>query len=131
MAKDNRFPSQANNKKKAQDEAKAAAKAGKPEAKDEAKEVVSEGKASNLVQIHYSGDNHHFLNHVQHLSKGMNQVSQDVYESAKEHPTFKKLQSDGTIVVKGLKEEEAVEKADEEVQESGDESDKSDAEKSE
>lgn len=75
------------------------AKKKSPEAPKEP--VVVEGKAQALVQLSYGADNHHWLNHVHSISRGLNHVPADVWEKAKEHPTTRALLGKGTIVELG------------------------------
>jgi hypothetical protein len=112
MAKNNRFPSDANKPAKAPsvvDAEKAAAikaaaveKAGLPAAG-----AKMAAKAPELVQVHYGKKNHHFMESVHHLAPGLNQVAKDVWDRNKDHPAMKALIKDGTVKVGAAAEKEA------------------------
>ena len=113
MAKKNKFPSDANKSKNASKQVEKAAE-----------EVVVEGQAQELVQIQYEGENHHFLTHVNHLQKGLNQVPKSVYEASKDHFVFKDMVEKG--IIKVISGDEAV--AEEESSDEGSETEQNDGE---
>lgn len=50
-----------------------------------------------LVQLHYSGDNHHILDHVHAIRQGINHVPAAVWAKVKEAPAIVKLIADGKL----------------------------------
>lgn len=96
MAKENRFPADANRKKKSAEPKQSA---------EPPKEV--EGKKEPLVQIQYNKENHHLLDHVYAIRKGLNHVPRWVWEKTENHPTIVQLIKDGHLkVVQSKKSEE-------------------------
>lgn len=92
MAKDKRFPSDANKPKTG--EKKSAAKA--------APAAESAAKQQDLVQVEYKKENNHILaGGVHALAKGLNHVPKAIWEESKKHPSVAKLIADGHAVVVG------------------------------
>lgn len=88
MAKNNRFPSNANKQKKQAEK--------KPAAPEAVKAV--EGKKVELVEVEYKKENHHVLDHVHALRKGKNHLPKEVWEKAKAHPVNAALIKEGHLV---------------------------------
>ena len=89
MAKEKRFPSDANRQKPGF----APKELSKPEAK-----TVS-GSKQELVQVEYKKENHHLLpKSVHHLSKGINHLPKSVWEEHKKDPAIAHLLKEGHIV---------------------------------
>lgn len=102
MAKDNRFPSPANQNKRTHVVANTEEPKSAP---------VVEGKKQNLVQLEYKLENNHFLNpvsNVHSLAKGINHIPAHIWKAAKDHPATKKLMADGHLVVVGEQSEAKV-----------------------
>lgn len=91
MAKEKRFPSDANKSK-----AKSAVK--------EADSVV-EGSKQELVKVEYTKDNHHVLQGVHALRKGVNHLPKEIWVEAKKHPSVIKMIEVGHIVADPLADE--------------------------
>lgn len=119
MAKNKRFPSDANKSKNA---------AKKVEVTPE---KTVEGKAVPLVQVEYKKENHHLLDHVYALRKGVNHIPADVWAKAAEHPTTKQLIKDGHLVGPAGAADEEEEEGDEDVDPSKDSDGEGSTEKSE
>lgn len=87
MAKQKRFPSDANKDQP-----------GNQKKVEVMPEVKVEGKPQSLVKIHYKKENHHLLNHVYAVTQGLNHVPADVWVEAKKQPATAQLLKDGHLV---------------------------------
>lgn len=96
MAKNNRFPSDAN-KKKPTAESEKAREAGVSAPAQETQASV-DGVQQDLIAVQYHKDNHHILGIGAHaLRKGVNHLPKAVWEEAKQHPSVQHLIKSGHI----------------------------------
>lgn len=106
MAKEARFPSDAN-------KPKSSAKSG-PEAAIEAAKQSSklaempsvppvEGVPQDLVKVKFNDDRHHLLDHVWALKKGINHLPKAIWEKAKAHPSIQSMLKSKMIEEQGSK----------------------------
>lgn len=96
MAKNNRFPSEAN---KSKNPKPAAAKA-------EGSPTEVKAFAQDLVKIHYSKDNNHVLSGVHALAPGLNHVPVQVWKEVRNHPSIQAMIKSGHIDVQSETKEE-------------------------
>ena len=89
MAKNDRFPSDANKKKMQANRSKVEVMPDKP---------AVEGKAVPLVQVHFKKKHQHHLDHVWALMPGLNHIPAEVWDEAKKHPSIVKFKADGDLV---------------------------------
>lgn len=57
-----------------------------------------EAKSQKLVQVEYLKENHHILDGVHAVRKGINHLPAHVWEKAKSHPSIQKLMDDGHLI---------------------------------